>query len=72
MTPSSGSIPPGSTKTITVDFNASGDQFYQSNLAFDIANTDPNEDSDGIGFVLAAESCRPGINTTDMDSIFEE
>lgn len=57
---------------VEVTFNALGAKFYNKTLGLDIANRDPADQPDGITFELAAESCVPGINTTEMDSIFEE
>jgi hydrocephalus-inducing protein len=50
-----------------VTFSAQGSKFYNSTLAIDIANRDPNDKPEGIPFELAAESSIPGINTTDLD-----
>jgi hydrocephalus-inducing protein len=50
-----------------VTFSAQGSKFYNSTLAIDVANRDPNDKPEGIPFELAAESSIPGINTTDLD-----
>jgi len=55
-----------------VTFSAQGSKFYNSTLAVDVACRDQLDQPDGIPFQLAAESSIPGINTTDLDSIFEE
>jgi hydrocephalus-inducing protein len=55
-----------------VTFNADGAKFYESTLALDIADRDPTDAPDGIPFELSAESSIPGINTEDLDQIFEE
>jgi hydrocephalus-inducing protein len=57
---------------VNVTFKAKGSQFYESTLAIDVANRDPAESPDGIPFELNAESSIPGINTDDLDQIFEE
>lgn len=53
-------------------FKAEGAKFYESTLAIDIADRDPQDSGDGIPFELSAESSIPGINTEDLDQIFEE
>jgi hydrocephalus-inducing protein len=72
ITPATGSIPPGNAAIVNVTFKAKGAKFYESTLAIDIANRDPTDQPDGIPFELCAESSIPGINTDDMDQIFEE
>lgn len=41
-------------------------------MAIDIANRDYGDRPDGIPFQLAAESSIPGINTEELEQIFEE
>ena len=72
LTPATGSIPPGSTAIVNVTFKAKGAQFYESTIAIDIANRDPQDHPEGIPFEFCAESSIPGINTDDLDQIFEE
>ena len=72
ISPATGSIPPGSACVFNVVFKAKGSQFYESTIAVDIANRDPQDNPDGIPFELNAESSIPGINTEDLDQIFEE
>lgn len=72
ITPATGQIPPGSAALINVTFKAKGAKFYESTLAIDVANRDPADQPDGIPFELCAESSIPGINTEDLDQIFEE
>ena len=72
VSPATGAIPPGSAAVISVTFKAKGSQFYESTLAIDVANRDPADNPDGIPFELNAESSIPGINTDDLDQIFEE
>jgi len=55
-----------------VTFKAKGAKFYENTLALDIANRDPTDYPDGIPIELNAESSIPGINTADLDYIFEE
>ena len=72
ITPSSGSVPPGNSAKVMVEFKAVGAQFYENTLAVDISGRDPTDQPTGIVFDLSAESCIPGINADDADSIFEE
>jgi hydrocephalus-inducing protein len=72
ITPSQGSIPPGSAAVVNVTFKAEGAKFYESTLAVDIGDRDPNDQPEGVPFELIAESSVPGINTVDLDQIFEE
>ena len=67
-----GVIAPGSSAKIDVVFNAEGQQFCSANLAIDIQGRQPEDNPLGIPFDLVAESCIPGIETQDFDSIFEE
>ena len=41
-------------------------------MAIDISGRDFADQSDGIKFDISAESCIPGINTEDLDAVFEE
>lgn len=72
VTPSTGSIPPGNAAVVSVTFRADGAKFYESTLAVDIADRDPQDQAEGIPFELCAESSIPGINTEDLDQVFEE
>lgn len=57
---------------VNVTFSADGAKFYESTLAVDIADRDPLDQKEGIPFELCAESSIPGINTEDLDQVFEE
>lgn len=70
--PKAGTIEPDSSASIKVHFNAEGAQFYEKSLAIDISGRDYQDQPSGIKFDISAESCIPGINTIDLDSIFEE
>jgi len=72
ITPSIGSIPPGNAAVVSVTFKAEGAKFYESTLALDIADRDPLDSPAGLPFELCAESSIPGINTDDLDQVFEE
>lgn len=43
VTPSIGSIPPGNAAVVSVTFRADGSKFYETTLAVDIADRDPND-----------------------------
>jgi hydrocephalus-inducing protein len=72
VTPATGSIPPGNAAVVSVTFRAEGAKFYESTLAVDIAERDPQDQPDGVPFELCAESSIPGLNTDDLDQVFEE
>jgi len=72
VSPSTGSIPPGNAAVVSVTFRADGAKFYESTLAIDIADRDPQDQPDGLPFELCAESSIPGLNTEDLDQVFEE
>jgi hydrocephalus-inducing protein len=72
VSPSVGSIPSGQSAVVTVTFRAEGAKFYESTLAVDIADRDPQDAPEGLPFELCAESSIPGINTEDLDQVFEE
>jgi hypothetical protein len=72
INPSIGSIPAGSSAVVSVTFRADGAKFYESVLAIDIGDRDPVDNPGGVPFELCAESSIPGINTQDLDQIFEE
>lgn len=70
--PKSGAVEPNSSCVVKVNFNAKGAQFYEKGLSINISGRDPADQPDGIRFDLNAESCIPGINTDNLDAIFEE
>jgi hydrocephalus-inducing protein len=70
--PATGDIAPGSSAVIKVTFNAEGSKFYESSLGIDVSNRNYEELPNGALYQLTAESCVPGINTEDVQSIFEE
>eukprot|EP00698_Gefionella_okellyi_P022526 TRINITY_DN7486_c0_g1_i1.p1 TRINITY_DN7486_c0_g1~~TRINITY_DN7486_c0_g1_i1.p1 ORF type:complete len:4186 (-),score=1237.39 TRINITY_DN7486_c0_g1_i1:99-12656(-) len=72
ITPSSATVAPGAMAVVTVDFVADGARACREVLGIDVGGRNPSEDPQGVAFELAAESCIPGIITTDYDSIFEE
>jgi hydrocephalus-inducing protein len=55
-----------------VIFNASGNQVHHERLAIDVEDRAPEVHPQGVLIDLAGESCIPGINTDDVEGIFEE
>ena len=51
-----------------------GDSAFHSlqDLAIEISDRDPADHPQGIPYKILAEACSPGINMTDLGSIFEE
>lgn len=72
ITPARGSIEPGGCGEFSVIFHASGNQGYLEAIKIDISERDPTDHPDGIVYELAGESCIPGIDARNVDSIFEE
>ncbi len=72
ISPSSGDIAPGTSALIKVTFDAEAEKFYEKILAIDISNRNYSESPDGLQYQLVGESCVPGINIEDVQSIFEE
>jgi hydrocephalus-inducing protein len=70
--PKSGFIDPENSASIKIHFTAEGAQFYEKALAIDISGRDFSDQPNGIKFDVSAESCIPGINTEDLDAVFEE
>lgn len=72
ITPSSGTVSPDSSMTVEVKFAGNGQKLFEQKIAVDIENRNPNDEPNGILYELVAESCIPGINTQNFESIFEE
>ncbi|KAJ3364976.1 hypothetical protein GGF32_000634 [Allomyces javanicus] len=72
VTPASGVIAPGIKATINVEFNPDHPDVFDEVLGIDISDRSADEFSEPIEYRFLAESCPPGINTTDLASIFEE
>ena len=70
--PSTGDIAPGSSAIIKVTFEAEGAAFFEKNACIDISNRNFMEFPNGFMYQLVGESCIPGINSEDVQSIFEE
>ncbi|KAH6588049.1 hypothetical protein BASA50_010912 [Batrachochytrium salamandrivorans] len=72
LSPTNGTIMPGTKQSITVEFHADSPGIYDEIIGIDISDRAPADCSDILEYRLAGESCIPGINTTDFKSIFEE
>ena len=83
VTPSGGMIPPaGGVVRVALVFNAEGQRVSRDKLVIQYSGRDPSEFSDpsdvfsinsqGVPLVLLGESCTPGINVDNLESIFEE
>ncbi|DAZ93738.1 TPA: hypothetical protein N0F65_007364 [Lagenidium giganteum] len=74
ITPDCGSIDPGVTAALDVQFQPKGCAVYRQLLRIEISgrNQADTSASDALLYELVGESCFPGINTIDFESIFEE
>ena len=73
VSPATGVVEAGGTALITVKFAAGAEaESFNRVLAMDVADRDPSEDAEGLLYELLAESCIPGVQTTDYVQIFEE
>mmetsp|Transcript_3107 Transcript_3107/g.11897 ORF Transcript_3107/g.11897 Transcript_3107/m.11897 type:complete len:4490 (-) Transcript_3107:1724-15193(-) len=70
LSPKDGTIAPGGKAVIKVNFQAEGQGLFREVVAVNVSDTKPAKSS--VQFDLQGESCVPGINTNDFDSIFEE
>ena len=73
--PQGGRIMPNASTTIKVSFTAKGHAHYRTVLHILVSGRNPGEASSEqytIPYELVAESCIPGINTSNYESIFEE
>lgn len=53
-------------------FIGQGQQIYEQKLGIDISCRDPKDEPEGIVYEMVGESCIPGIQTDNYQSIFEE
>lgn len=72
MTPCIGSIAPDSSATVEINFAGLGQKNFEQKIAIDITGRDPADQPSGILYEVVSESCIPGINTDNYESIFEE
>ncbi|ETV98760.1 hypothetical protein H310_08827 [Aphanomyces invadans] len=72
--PNSGTLDPGRIMAFDVGFQPLGAAVFREMFRLDVSGRDSaNEtESAALTYELNGESCYPGINTTDMESIFEE
>nr|XP_054593766.1 hydrocephalus-inducing protein homolog [Nothobranchius furzeri] len=69
--PCSGSVQPGSSQQVIVDFVADQPGTWNQILVIDISGRNPSDHPDGIPYRLMAEACKPAIDL-DTTFIFEE
>eukprot|EP00762_Andalucia_godoyi_P000512 ANDGO_05257.mRNA.1 Hydin len=72
VAPALGSLAPGATEAISVTFASREPGAFSRQVYLHVRDRDPNAFPQGLPYMLEAESCIPGINTTDLVSIFEE
>ncbi|EGZ27382.1 hypothetical protein PHYSODRAFT_470288 [Phytophthora sojae] len=74
ITPDCGTVDPGVTAGLDVVFQPKDCAVYSETLRIEISgrNTDDAAETGMLLYELVGESCYPGINTTDYESIFEE
>ena len=72
VTPNAGTVEPGSVEQISVTFKAEKSRTYAELMSIDVTDRDPADHPGGIQYEIAGESCIPGINAEDVESIFEE
>lgn len=72
VTPCKGTIAPDSQVTVEVEFNGSGQKLFEQKFGIDVSCRDPDDEPKGILYETVGESCIPGINCENYESIFEE
>ncbi|OQR81932.1 hydrocephalus-inducing protein, partial [Thraustotheca clavata] len=74
INPSAGTLDPGRIIALDVGFQPQGAADFRENVRLEISGRDPHNEHETaiLLYELTGESCYPGINTTDMESIFEE
>eukprot|EP00644_Phytophthora_capsici_P002092 jgi/Phyca11/21187/fgenesh1_pg.PHYCAscaffold_84_\ len=74
VSPDCGSVDPGVTMGLDVGFQPKDCAVYCETLQIEISgrNWDDMAETNTLLYELVGESCYPGINTTDFESIFEE
>ena len=70
--PFKGTIAPGESETFEVIFAAENDRSYAEILGINVADRDPADSPGGMPYEIMGDSCVPGVNCTDVNSIFEE
>ncbi|OQR91449.1 hydrocephalus-inducing protein [Achlya hypogyna] len=74
IAPSAGTLDPGRLVAFDVGFQPQGAAVFRENVRLDVSGRDPHNENETalLQYELTGESCYPGINTTDMEGIFEE
>ena len=72
INPPFSTILPDQSATVEVTFIGSGAKLYEQKIGIHITARDPEDQPNGILYEVVAESCIPGINIENYDSIFEE
>ncbi|KDO23200.1 hypothetical protein SPRG_10008 [Saprolegnia parasitica CBS 223.65] len=74
IVPAGGSLDPGRIVAIDVGFQPHGAALFRENVRLDVSGRDPYNENETamLQYEMTGESCYPGINTSDMESIFEE
>ncbi|QDZ25387.1 hypothetical protein HOP50_17g79270 [Chloropicon primus] len=72
VSPTTGNVKPGESASVTVTFKAEGERTFCEILGMNIQGRDPSDSPGGIPYEIKGESCIPGIETQDVQSIFEE
>ncbi|KAJ3142605.1 hypothetical protein HK100_000034 [Physocladia obscura] len=70
--PTTSVVAAGAKHQITVEFHSEIPGSFEETVAIDISDRSPNDYLDVIEYRLVAEDCIPGINTSDLVSVFEE
>ncbi|KAF0682818.1 Aste57867_25117 [Aphanomyces stellatus] len=74
VAPNGGTLDPGRILAFDVSFQPLGAAIFRELFRLDISGRDPSNESEStaLTYELNGESCYPGINTSDMEGIFEE
>ncbi|TMW60398.1 hypothetical protein Poli38472_000440 [Pythium oligandrum] len=74
VSPDSGSVDPGTTAALEVTFQPKDCELYREMLQVEISGRNVNDTTtaDALHYELVGESCYPGIDASDYESIFEE
>lgn len=70
--PAFGVVLAGNHQTVTVDCIAENTGKFDEDISIDITERDPTDSPSGIPYRLLAEVCSPGIDISNINSIFEE
>ncbi|KAJ9512718.1 hypothetical protein QJQ45_019009 [Haematococcus lacustris] len=70
--PCEGVVAPGAKAEVSLVFKAEGARTYSEVLGIDVSERDVADSPGGISYEVGGESCIPGIDTSSLESIFEE